>query len=415
MDRLWNAIGEESTLFLSLALILLSGFLMTRLTKKLLLPNVSGYIIAGILIGPHMLNLVPTALIDRMFWLGDIALAFIAFGVGRFFKREAIENTGMSVIVITLLEALLAGVLIFLSLFFGLRMDWQASLLMGAIATSTAPASTIMTIRQYHARGPFVDTLLQVVAFDDVICLLCFSVVTVAINAAETGEFSVAGVLIPILLNIAAMGLGALFGLLLGKLITPSRSRENRLILSVAMLLCLSGVCAIFDISPLLACMLFGTVYINLTKDKKLFKQIERFTPPVMSLFFIVSGMRLDVSALHTFGVVGVVYFLVRIVGKYAGAWLGCQLTHAERPIRNYLGAALVPQAGVAIGLAYLGQRILPPEVGSLLMNIILSSSVLYELFGPASAKFALFRSGAIQTEKTTVSTGAAERLDAIR
>ena len=394
----YSSLNNETVVLLSLAMILLAGFLVTRVTKLLHLPNVSGYIIAGILIGPGVLGLIPEATIDGMGFVSDMALSFIAFGVGRFFKKEKMAETGLRVIFITLFEALLAGVLVTFSMYFLFHVDFKFAALLGAIATATAPASTMMTIDQYHARGEFVNLLLQIVAFDDVVCLLVFSVVASFVTAAETGMMTITGMVVPIFLNLAVILLGVLFAFLLSKMLTPKRSSDNRLILAVAMLAGLSGLCSIVDVSPLLSCMVFGAVYINLTKDKALYHQINSFTPPVMSLFFVVSGMNLDVAALGTFGVIGVAYFLIRIIGKYAGAWLGCAATHTDKTIRNYLGGALVPQAGVAIGLAYLGQRMLPAQYGNLLMTVILASSVLYELIGPACAKFSLIRSGAIKT-----------------
>ncbi|MEG1778016.1 MAG: cation:proton antiporter, partial [Angelakisella sp.] len=188
-------------------------------------------------------------------------------------------------------------------------------------------------------------------------------------------------------------------GLILSKLLTPSRSTDNRLILAIALLLGISGLCAIFDVSPLLSCMVFGATYINTTHDKELYRQINNFTPPVMSMFFTISGMSLDIKSLSAFGLVGLGYFAVRIIGKYAGAYLGCAVTKTEKSIKNNLGVALIPQAGVAIGLAFLGQRILPPDIGNLLLTIVLSSSVLYELIGPICAKIALIRSGVITSD----------------
>ena len=392
-------LGREAAILLSLGVILLGGFGSTRITKKLRLPYVSGYIICGILIGPHILGLIPKAVVDSMGFVSDIALAFIAFGVGRFFKKETLASTGPAVLFITVLEAVLAGAAVTLVMLFCFHLDLNLSLLLGAIATATAPASTMMTIRQYHARGTFVNLLLQIVALDDVVCLLVFSLISAIVNARSGGGVTVSGVLLPLLYNILAMGLGAAFALLLARMLPPSRSRDNRLILAVAMLLLLTGLCATVNVSPLLSCMVFGAVYINRTSDKKLYKQINKFTPPIMILFFVISGMKLDLSVLTAFGLVGVVYFLVRIVGKYAGAYMGCRMTQQEPKTCLYMGAALVPQAGVAIGLAYLAERMLPERIGSLLVTIILASSVLYELIGPACAKMALFRSGAIKTK----------------
>ena len=356
---------------------------------------------AGILIGPCSLNFIPQHMIDSMGFVSDLALAFIAFGVGKFFKKEVLMRTGKKIIVITISEALTAGVLVTVILKFIFRLDWDFALILGAIATATAPASTMMTINQYKAKGEFVNTLLQIVALDDVVCLLAFSIVAAIANGRASGALTVNDILIPVMLNLFAICLGFFCGYFLSRLLIPARSRDNRLILAIAMLLGLSGICAAADISPLLSCMVFGAAYINLTRDKKLFRQINNFTPPVMSIFFIVSGMNLNVNALGTVGVIGVAYFLIRIAGKYLGTYFSCLAMGTSREIRKYMGLALIPQAGVAIGLAFLGQRLLPPETGNLMLTIILSSSVLYEMVGPISAKAALFLSGSIAFKKT--------------
>lgn len=393
----FHKLEEETAILIALSVILLSGFFLTRLSKLLKLPNVSAYIVTGILIGPHLLNLVPEYLVNNMSFVSDIALAFIAFGVGRFFKKETLKKTGSSVIVITLLESLLAGILVTAAMYYIFHLDLKLALLLGAIATATAPASTVMTINQYHARGDFVNMLLQIVALDDVVCLLVFSVAASVVDALEYGALSYAKVFLPILYNLITIAIGAIFAILLNRLLPPHRSKDNRLIIAIALLLGLSGLCSIFDVSPLLACMTFGAVYINIANDKELYNQLNVFTPPIMLLFFVVSGMNLNLSILASFGVVGVAYFLIRIIGKYIGTYAGCLICKTPKTIRNYLGVALIPQAGVAIGLAYLARRILPEDIGSLLMTIILASSVLYELIGPVCAKFALMRSGAIK------------------
>lgn len=389
-------LNQETKILLVLSIILFSGFIMTRLTNTLNMPKVSGYILAGILIGPCCLDFIPHDMIGSMGFISDIALAFIAFGVGKFFKKEVIMKTGKRIIVITFSEALVAGILVTLLLKVLFGLDWGFALILGAIATATAPASTMMTINQYKAKGEFVNTLLQIVALDDVVCLLAFSIVSAVINGSASGTLAVSDIVIPIIYNFIFIAVGVFCGYFLSRLLIPARSRDNRLILAIAMLLGISGLCAIVDVSPLLSCMVFGAVYINLTRDKKLFRQINNFTPPIMSIFFIVSGMNLDLTALTTVGAIGVAYFLIRIAGKYLGTYLSCQLMGTSKEIRNYMGLALIPQAGVAIGLAFLGQRILPSETGDLMLAIILSSSVLYEMIGPISAKAALFLSGSI-------------------
>lgn len=393
-----DAISSTSAqVILSLAVMLFSGFLMTRLTKLAHLPNVTGYILAGVLIGPCVLNLIPETVQNGMDFVTDVALAFIAFGVGKYFKLERLRKNGRSVLILTVFESLIAALLIFLVMAFVFRLPIPFSLLLGAIGSATAPASTIMTIRQYKAKGQFVDILLQIVALDDAVALLAFSVCAAIAQAMEGGSgISPKAVLLPILWNLLALAAGALAGFLLHKLIGENRSSQHRLVLVTALLLSITGFCTALDISPLLACMVMGAVYINISGIKKVFKQVNGFTPPIQLLFFVLSGMRMDLTALKAAGLIGVVYFLVRIIGKYAGAWLGAVLGKASVPIRRYLGLALIPQAGVSIGLALLGQRILPAESGALLSTIILSSGVLYEMIGPACAKAAIFLSGSV-------------------
>ncbi len=393
-----DAISSTSAqVILSLAVMLFSGFLMTRLTKLAHLPNVTGYILAGVLIGPCVLNLIPETVQNGMDFVTDVALAFIAFGVGKYFKLGRLRKNGRSVLILTVFESLIAALLVFLVMAFVFRLPIPFSLLLGAIGSATAPASTIMTIRQYKAKGQFVDILLQIVALDDAVALLAFSVCAAIAQAMEGGGgISPKAVLLPILWNLLALAAGALAGFLLHKLIGENRSSQHRLVLVTALLLSITGFCTALDISPLLACMVMGAVYINVSGNKKVFKQVNGFTPPIQLLFFVLSGMRMDLTALKAAGLIGVVYFLVRIIGKYAGAWLGAVLGKVSVPIRRYLGLALIPQAGVSIGLALLGQRILPAESGALLSTIILSSGVLYEMIGPACAKAAIFLSGSV-------------------
>ncbi|MBR4322506.1 cation:proton antiporter [Treponema sp.] len=400
--------SSVSAAIISISIILLSGFLMTRVTKRLRLPNVTAYIVAGILIGPFCLNLVPKPIIDGTEFLPDIALAFIAFSTGQFFRFDILKKNGRKVVVITLFEALLASLLVFILTFFVLRLNLAFSIVLAALAATTAPASTMMTIRQTGAKGDFVETLLQVVALDDIVGLLAYSVaISIALHSATGEAFSIARVFNPILTNALVLFLGAVFGVGLSLLVKP-RSSDNRLIISVALLFAFCGICTIFEISPLLGCMSMGTVYINMTDDDKLFKQLNYFSPPFLLMFFVRSGMSFDLPSLvNASGVVssspliliGVLYFIIRILGKYAGAFLGCLMAKKPKETRNYLGLALIPQAGVAIGLASLGARSLGGETGNALETIILASSVLYELIGPASAKLSLYLSKSYSTK----------------
>lgn len=401
---------QVPTVIISVALMLFSGFLLTRLTKLLRLPNVTAYILAGILIGPYGLNLVPQRIIDGTDFLSDIALAFIAFSTGEFFKLSVLKRNGMKVVWVTVAEAVLASVAVFVLTYWVLGLDLAFSVVLAALASATAPASTMMTIRQTGAKGEFVDTLLQVVALDDVVGLVLYSVaISVALASLEgAGSVTFATLAEPIALNLLVMALGGVFGLFMKWLMPKKRSTDNKLIISIALLFSFCGVCALLDVSPLLGCMAMGTVYTNIAEDDKLFKQLGYFSPPILLLFFVRSGMSFQLDALVSAEgalngvpllVVGASYFLVRIVGKYLGAWLGCWVVGKGALVRNYLGLALIPQAGVAIGLAALGARTLGGEMGEDLQTIILASSVLYELIGPACAKLALYLSKSYSTK----------------
>lgn len=391
--EIYSHFDTPTVVLISLAIVLASGFLLSRITKLLHLPNVTGYIVAGVLLGPGVLGVIPPNIISGMEFVSDVALAFISFGVGKFFKVERLKRTGWRVIVITAMQSLLTGLLVTFAVKLCFNFTWDFAILLGSIAMATAPTSTMMTIHQYHARGDFVDVLLQVIALDNVICLFVFSIVTGIMGTDAVGIVDIAK---PILYNLGAIALGVVCGFITGPMIRH-RKQDNKLIIVTAVLIAIAGVCSMLGVSPLLACMVYGAVYINFTKDKELYHQINHFTPPIMTMFFVLSGMNLDVKSLGSVGLVGLVYVVVRIVGKLAGSFLGNVVTRQQPVIRKYLGFALIPSAGVAIGLAFLAQRILPTETGDLLMTIVLSSSVLYELIGPVSARMAIFRSGCVK------------------
>ena len=404
IERL-ESLNNPAQIIISIAIMLFSGFLFTRITKLLRLPNVTAYILAGILIGPFVLNLIPEKVITGTSFLSDIALAFIAFSTGEFFKLDVLKKNGAKVVVITILEAVLASILIFILSYLILKLSLTFSIILAALASATAPASTMMTIRQTNAKGDFVDTLLQVVALDDIVCLVLYSVaisIANASNASGTFNFLV-DILLPLGKTIGSLIVGGLFGLFLKLLMPESRSNDNKLIIGVATLFTFCGLCAIIDTSPLLGCMAMGMVFINIGGNPKFFRQMSYFSPPLLLLFFVRSGANFKLDALFRaegigalsvpLFLVGILYFIIRIIGKYGGAYLGSLTVKKDKNVRNYLGLALIPQAGVAIGLAALGARSLGGTMGEDLETIILASSVLYELIGPACAKLSLYLS----------------------
>ena len=274
--------------------------------------------------------------------------------------------------------------------------------MLSALASATAPASTMMTIRQTGAKGDFVNTLLQVVALDDIVCLVIYSIsISVAKSSLSDAGINAWDIIKPILLNLGVLVAGGFFGVLLKILMPKKRSTDNKLIIGIATIFTFCGLCIFLDISPLLGCMSMGMVYINISGDDKFFKQMNYFAPPILLLFFVRSGINFKLDSLFSTSmmgavpliVVGLLYFVIRIVGKYSGAFIGCSVVKKDKNVRNYLGLALIPQAGVAIGLAAMGARTLGGTMGAELETIILASSVLYELIGPACAKLSLYLS----------------------
>ncbi|MBR0189989.1 MAG: cation:proton antiporter, partial [Clostridia bacterium] len=379
--------GSVSVIIISVAIMLFCGFLTTRLTKLLKLPNVTAYIITGIIIGPFVLDLIPETVSSGMNFISDIALAFIAFSVGEYFRVDVLKKNLGKLVVITLFESLAASVFVFVLTYFILGLNVSFSLVLAALASATAPASTMMTIRQTKASGDFVETLLSVVAFDDVISLLAFSIAISVASASLGSGFSFADFILPLAYNVLMIGIGVILAFAL-KFLMKKRSTDNRLIVSVALLFLLCGIGAVLGVSPLLGCMAMGMVYINISGDDKLFKQINYFSPPILLLFFVHSGVNFRINMLFSGGsfgavpliVIGVFYFIVRIAGKYAGAFTGCAIAKKPKKTRNCLGLALIPQAGVAIGLAALAARTIGGTEGTVIQTIILSSSILYEL-----------------------------------
>lgn len=388
--------GNPLTILL-LTLILGSGFLMTRVTKLARLPHVTGYLLAGILIGPSVLKLVSAEMVMKMDFVTDIALAIIAFSVGKFFKLSILRSNGVKSIILTLFEAFSAFLVVMFGMRFIFGLPWAFCLLLGAIGSATAPASTMMTIRQYNAKGPFVDTILQVTALDDAFALIAFSVCAAILQALDSGHMSASVLLIPILKNLFTVLLGFGTAFALKYLIAKRHSDDHRLVVLMIAIFGITGFCSALSVSPLLSCMVLGATYRNISDDEQLFRLLNFFAPPILLTFFVLSGMKLDVQMLKVAGIMGITYFFIRIVGKYIGAYVGSAVCSMDKPVRNYLGLALCPQAGVSIGLAALGQRLLPPDMAMLLTTIILSSAVLYEMVGPASAKAALILSGSIE------------------
>ena len=428
------------SVFAYVAILILVALFSTRLMRIIKLPNVTGYIVTGIIMGPFIFGLLFNnfsfdgikgstvyKLVDQINWVSTVALGFIAFSIGTSFKRQTIKALGKRVIVITVLEALGASVLVIIALvvahfLFPDQVSWQIVLTLAAIASATAPAATLMVIKQYNARGPLVNTLLPVVALDDAAALILFAILFQLATALSGGEISVYTVLLKPLLEITiSLGVGIVLGLLISVMNRWFKSRNNRLIWCIFSVFAALGVYYLFkdermggfELSSLLICMMAGAMYTNFVKDSnRTLDVMDRFTSPIYMLFFVISGASLDLSIFfNPDGLIVVsiaaVYIVSRVVGKWSGAFMGASITRCEPQVKKYLGFALVPQAGVAIGLATTAYRLFNSptaseelqRAGALILAIILTSTLVYELIGPMVAKFALSKAHEIPEE----------------
>lgn len=414
IEKLLNALsinGEAmriaSGIILSLGIILILGFLMTRLTKLLRLPNVVAYLLVGIIIGPSLINLIPGEFISRTSFISDVALVLVAFSAGEFFKINDIKKSIGKAIAITALECIATFALIFVLCFFAFKLDAPFSLLLAALASATAPTSTIMTIKQTESKGHYVTTLLEVLAIDGVVALLLYTIsISIFVGVADGGALSPVDILWPLAKMLICLVIGVAFGFALGFLISSKRTTDNRLIIVIAVLLLFCGICSLFGQSPLLGGIAIGTIYTNLSKkEEKIFAQINYFMPPIMLIFFVRGGMSLDFSVFTESSSISAVPFIfiviaflfVRFAGKYGGTYLGSLATSQPKETRNFLGFGLIPQASVAIALATMAANVLEAnghnEHATALLAIILASSIIFELVGPILTKVGLYLS----------------------
>lgn len=380
------------------ALAMMGGLLMTRLTRLAKLPNVTAYLISGVLIGPYVFNLVGSDMLEGFGVITECALGFIAFSIGDEFKLESLKAIGKPAILITMFESLFA-VICTMTVTLLLGFNPIICIMLGALSASTAPAATLLIVRQYKASGPLTDMLLPVVAADDATGLIAYSIcVSIAQNMVNHTAFSFAGtVLLPLLHIAEALLLGAVLGVLLALSHRYFRSHTNRMSLCIAFVMIGVGLADYLGLSNLLLCMALGAVYVNLwNESERILGCIDDWTYPLFMLFFVISGAQLNLSTLPKVGLLGIVYVFARFGGKFLGAWLGGGITKQPAVVRNNLGWALMPQAGVAIGMATMVLKQLPAEYSQLIQTVILSATLIYEIVGPLAAKTALQRAGEI-------------------
>lgn len=400
---------------LALSIAIAAGLAVSRLARLVRLPNVTAFLVGGLIIGPSVLGILPRDMLDGFSVITEAALGFIAYSIGAEFKMSYLKRIGAKPLTITVFEGLGAVILVDVVLI-GCSLagvpgfDLPMCVALGAIAAATAPAATLMVIRQYKARGPVSEMLLPVVAMDDALGLIAFAI---SMNIAQTlqsgAAMTVQGMLVsPLLEIVGSVVLGAALGLLLSLLARFFRSRGNKLALTIAFVFLALALCDLWGLSNLLCIMMIGAVMTNLCPAASvIIEQTDRFTPPLFLLFFVISGAELDLSVLPTVGLVGACYVVVRVLGKWLGSFLGSRLVNAHPNVQKYLGFTLIPQAGVAIGMAQLALTRLP-AYGSRIQAVVLAGTLIYELVGPVVTKLALSRAGEIPA--AAVKAGAATK-----
>ncbi len=409
---------------ISLSIAMVGGLLLSRLTRLMHLPAVTAYLVAGLLLGPFFIGRLQIdglgfgslAQVEGMKIITQAALGFIAFTMGNEFRLSQLRAMGKQAVTIGVLQAVIATlvvdvVLIALHVLFPQIISLSSAITLGAIAAATAPAATLMVVRQYKADGPMTRLLLLVVAIDDAVGLLLFSVSFGIATALASGQVSVMGVIVePIVEIVLSLALGSVMGWLLHAVEKFFHSRSKRMTLSVAFVLLTVGLSMLtFEIGPvhcsfslLLVCMMTGTVFCNICPtSEELMERIENWTMPLNVLFFVLSGAELDLNVLFqpVTLLVGVLFILARSAGKYYGAAFSCRLTHQPEPVVKHLGITLLPQAGVALGMALTAASL--PD-GALVRNVVLFAVLVYELIGPALTKRSLLAVGEIRPEGRT-------------
>ncbi len=413
-------------LFLAAAIALIAGLLMTRVTSRFKLPDVTAYLIAGLLVGPYCLGRLglpglgfnTAEELHQLNFISATSLGFIAFTIGNEFKAEDLKHSGKKILLIGILEGLMATVAVDLVLlaarsFMPGVLSPAGAIVLGAIAAATAPAATLMVVRQYKAKGPLVDVLLPVVALDDAVGLAIFAVSFGVAQAMSQGTVDAVSIALePFCEIVLSLAMGALLGEVLTQLEKLFHSGRNRMALIVGFVLLTVALSMLeFDIgtvhisfSSLLVCMSMGVIFCNrcpLADD--LMDKADKWTSPLFAMFFILSGAELELDVFRSLPVVviGILYILFRCVGKYAGAYLGTTITGYNRNVRKWLGVTLFPQAGVALGMSVTVSSW--GTEGALIRNIILFGVLIYELFGPVMTKIALTKAGDIQPKSEDV------------
>ena len=372
--------------------MLLAALIAGKIVKQMRLPNVTGYLVIGLLIGPNCLKILSEELIDSMDLVTELALGCIAFSIGAEFKTTFLKKVGKAPLVIGITEGV-GAVLVVDTILLLLGYNVSFALALGAIASATAAASTMMIVKQYKTKGPVTNTLLPVVALDDAVALIAYGLSMAVANViSSSGSAPVSKLLIaPCVEIFGGLLFGAVLGVIMALLVKFYTGRGNRLAITIMMICLCVGVSDMVGFSSLLACMMLSTIFANISKQNdKIYEPLDRITPPIYMMFFILSGASLDVTVIVSVG--------GRIIGKALGAAFGAKISKAPKVVQKWLGLTLVPQEGVAIGLATSAGKSLP-QYAAQIQTIVLCGVVIYELIGPVITKLALKKAGELVEE----------------
>lgn len=383
---------------LKLGIVIVVGLIGGRLARLVKLPDVTGYLLAGLLLGPTLLHIITAQDSEAFSIINDVALAAIAFSIGSEFLIKDMKKLGKAIMIITLLEVVGAVLVVFVVMFYVFHQPFALSIVIASMSAATAPAATLMVIRQYRAAGPLCKTILPVVALDDVFGIIAFGIaMSVAKIAEGTAQQSIALMFLqPFIEIIGSILLGTVLGFILLYVTKYLRNNEELLGAILAAIALASGIAIPFNLSPLLACIMLGFVIYNFKPNPvRVTSVMQGFTPPVYLLFFTLAGASLDLKILAEVGLLGVAYILARAAGKILGAWLGAVVAKSEPVVRRNLGYALMPQGGISIGLSVLVRQQLP-QYAVPITTIIMFSVLVFETTGPIFAKIAVQRAGEI-------------------
>lgn len=384
----------------SLGLILLFALLVGHLVKFARIPEVTGYLVAGMLVGPSVLGWVTHENLQALHVFSEVGLGLILFSIGAVFELGRVRAIGRGLISLTFAESALAAVLVGVGMLL-IGQPWQVALLLGAIAVETGAASTLMVIRENNSSGPFTEALTGVIGLNNIFALIAFSVVaaTLDLHALASGsELTAAGVgraIFPLIWQlVGSAALGFLVGLLLASWASQVVESGEILVLLVGCVLLTVGVATFLDLSPLVASLAVGATMANLSgKSRRLFEELAKTDPPLYVIFFVLAGADLNLALLPSLGLLGVVYVLCRATGKLGGAWFAARRAHFSDTVKRLMGFSILAQAGLAVGLVIVTRERFP-EIAPTVTTVVLGAVVIFEIAGPLSAKFALDRSG---------------------